>query len=80
MEVDHEDWVIDLSEEPFQYVGHVLDEVVPDPQLDVSSVSAELLHQQLDPGFGSVLPVDAFVTQTCTDPERLRSHGSVILT
>lgn len=64
MEVGHEDGVVNLSEEPLQDVRHVLDEMVSDPQFDVSSVFTELFHQQLDPGFGPVLPVDPLVAQT----------------
>lgn len=64
MEVGHEDGVVHLSEEPFQDVRHILDEVVSDPQFDVSSVFAKLFHQAFDPGFGTVLPVDPLVAQT----------------
>lgn len=64
MEVDHEDGVIDLSEEPLQDVRHVLDEVVSDAKLDDSGVLAELVHQKLDPRYGSILPVDPLMTQT----------------
>lgn len=64
MEVGHEDGVVDFSEEPLQDVRHVLDEVVSDPQFDVSSVFTKLFHQEFDPGFGPVLPVDPLVAQT----------------
>lgn len=65
MEVGHEDGVVHLSEEPLEDVGNVLDEVVSDPQFDVSSVFAKLFHQQFDARLGSVLPVDPFMAQTC---------------
>ena len=68
MEVGHKDGVLDLSEEPLQDVCHVLDEVVSDPQFDIPSVFTEVLHQQLDPRFGAVLPVDPLVAQTCKKP------------
>lgn len=65
VEVSHEDGVVHLSEEPLQDVCHVLDEVVSDPKFDVSSIFAKLFHQDSDPGFGTVLPVDPLVAQTC---------------
>lgn len=64
VEVSHEDGVIHLSEEPLQDIRHILDEVVPDPQFDVSSIFAKLFHQEFDSGFGPVLPVDALMAQT----------------
>ena len=64
MQVAHEDGVVDFPEEAFEDVGHVLDEVVSDSQLHVPSIRAKLLHQQLDPGLGPVLPVNSFMTQT----------------
>lgn len=63
MQVGHEDGVVDLPEESFEHVGDVLDEVVPDAQLHVPRVLAELLHQELDPGLGPVFPVYSLVTQ-----------------
>ena len=68
VQLGHEDWVIHLPEEPLQHVRHVLDEVVPDAQLHIAGVFAELVHQKLDPGFGAVLPVDSLVAKAyrCT--------------
>ncbi len=78
VEVFHEDGVVDLSEEPLQDVRHVLDEVVSDPQFDVSSVFAKLFHQEFDARFGPVLPVDPFMAQTCRTEERLVRELSCI--
>lgn len=64
VQLGHEDRVLQLPEEPLEDVGHVLDEVLSDPQLHVPGVSAELVHQDLDPGLGPVLPVDALMAQT----------------
>lgn len=44
VKVSHENGVIHLSEEPLEDVCDILDEVVSDTQLHVSSVPAELVH------------------------------------
>lgn len=77
MEVGHEDGVVDLSEEPLEDVRHVLDEVVSDPQFDDPGVFTELLHQELNPGFGPVLPVDPLVDQTCRACSQRHSGPSI---
>lgn len=65
-----EDRVLELPEESLQHVGHILDEVVTDAQLDVAGIPAELLHQHLDPGLGPILPVNAFMSQPCGQSKR----------
>lgn len=63
VQLQGEDGVLELTEEPLQHVGDVLDKVVIDAQLDVAGIPPELLHQYLDPGLGSVLAVNALVPQ-----------------
>lgn len=58
-----EDGVFQLTEEPLQHVGDVLNEVVVDAQLDIAGVPPKLLHQYLDPGLGSVLAVNPLMPQ-----------------
>lgn len=65
----HKDGVIDLSEEPLENIGHILNEVVSDAQFDISSIFPELFHQQPDPGFGTILPVDPLMAQPYKEPE-----------
>lgn len=65
MELSHKNGVLQLPEEPLEDIGNVLNEVVPNPQLDFPSILPELIHQDLDPGLGPVLPVDTFMDQTC---------------
>ena len=73
MQVGHEDGVIDLPEESFEHVGHILDEVVPDTQLHIPGILSEFVHQKLDPGLGPVFPVYSLVTQAWEAKPALRS-------
>ena len=63
VQLQSEDRVLQLTEEPLQHISDILNEVVVDAQLDVAGVPPKLLHQYLDPGLGSVLAVNPFMPQ-----------------
>lgn len=63
VQLQGEDRVLELTEEPLQHIGDVFNEVVIDAQLDVAGIPPKLLHQYLDPGLGSILAVNPLMPQ-----------------
>lgn len=63
VQLQGEDRIFQLSEEPLQHIRDILNEVVTDAQLDIAGIPPELLHQYLDPGLGSILAVNPLMPQ-----------------
>lgn len=64
VQLQGEDGVLELTEEPLQHVSDILDEVVIDAQLDIAGIPPKLLHQYLDSGFCPVLAVNSLMPQS----------------
>lgn len=63
MQLQGEDGVLQLTEEPLQHISDILNEVIADAQFDIASIPSKLLHQYLDPGLGSILAVNPLMAQ-----------------
>lgn len=64
VQLSHEDRVLQLPKEPLKDIGHILDEVLSNPQLYIPGISSEFVHQDFNPGLGPILSVDSFMAQT----------------
>ncbi len=65
VEISHEYGIINLPEESFQYIRHVLYEVISNTEFHIAGVLTKLLHQKLDSWLCTVFPVYTLMAQTC---------------
>lgn len=65
VEISHEYGIINLPKEPFQYIRHVLDEIISNTQFHITGIPTKLFHQKLDSGLCTIFPVYTLMAQTC---------------